>query len=94
MGEVSDEYLKDFACPIFLVGNQCCIAFISVLLLARKNKGERHKERSTRTNMRKHQTMKKQPVLEEPSLLPFLEQNPESCSKIVMLLILLIGLSP
>lgn len=94
MGEVSEEYLKDFAWPIFLLGNHCCTAFISVLLLARKNKGERHKERSTRTIMRKHQTKKKHPVLGKPSLLPFLEQNPESCSKIVVLLILLIRLSP
>lgn len=92
MGEVSEEYLEDFAWPIFLLGNHCCTAFISILLLVRKNK--RHKERSTRTIMRKHQIKKKHPVLGKPSLLPFLEQNPESCSKIVMLLILLIGLSP
>lgn len=73
MGEVSEEYLKDFAWPSFLVGNNCCIAFISVLLLARKNKGERHKERSTRTNVKKHQTKKKQHVLGRP--LPFWNKN-------------------
>lgn len=54
MGEVSEEYLKDFAWPIFSVGNHCCIAFISVLSLAGKNKrqarSKEHKDQNEKAS--------------------------------------------
>lgn len=47
MGEVSGEYLKDFAWPIFLLGNHCCVAFVSLLLLAQRKKHKDHYEEAS-----------------------------------------------